>query len=71
MPKIDVEVMEHRLTADLRCRPVKEKMRSHASERQKVIAEEVDKLLKTEFIQKVNYPSWISNVMLVKKANGK
>ena len=32
---------------------------------------EVDKLLKAEFIQKVYYPSWVSNMVLVKKANGK
>ena len=30
---------------------------------------EVDKLLKTDFIWEVNYPDWIANVVLVKKAN--
>ena len=35
------------------------------------IAEEVDKLLKIRFIREVNYPNWVSNVVLVKKANGK
>ena len=35
------------------------------------IAEEVDKLLKVGFIREVNYPNWVSNVVLVKKANGK
>ena len=33
--------------------------------------EEVDKLLKVEFIQKVSYSNWISNVVHVKKTNGK
>ena len=32
------------------------------------IAEEVDKLLNAGFIREVNYPSWVSNVVLVKKA---
>ena len=31
----------------------------------------MDKLLKVGFIREVNYPDWISNVVLVKKANGK
>ena len=31
----------------------------------------MDKLLKAGFIKEVNYPDWISNVVLVKKANGK
>ena len=71
MPRIDAEVMEHRLVVDPKHRPMKEKIRDHASERQKAIAEEVDKLLKIGFIREVNYPDWISNVVLVKKANDK
>ena len=31
----------------------------------------MEKLLKAEFIREVNYPEWISNVVLVKKDNGK
>ena len=31
---------------------------------------EVDKLLKDDFIREVNYPTWIANIVLVKKANG-
>ncbi|KAL5539172.1 hypothetical protein UlMin_044785 [Ulmus minor] len=31
---------------------------------------EVDKLLKSGFIEEANYPDWIANVVLVKKANG-
>ena len=63
MPKIDAEVMEHRLTIDPKHRPVNEKVHSHA--------EEVDKLLKAGFIWKVSYPNWICNVVLIKKANSK
>ena len=32
---------------------------------------EVEKLLKAGFIREAKYPEWISNVVLVKKANGK
>lgn len=35
------------------------------------IHNEVDKLLKEGFIREVNYPQWVLNVVIVKKANGK
>ena len=40
-------------------------------ERYAAIHNEVDKLLKVGFIREVNYPEWVSNVVMVKKANGK
>ena len=71
MPEIDTEIMEHLLTVDPKHQPTKEEIQSHAPERQVAIAEEVDKLLKAGFIREVNYPNWVSNVVLVKKANGR
>ncbi len=53
------------------CRPVKQKKRGSAPERQRAAAEEVDKLLKAGFIREVSYPDWLANIVLVKKANGK
>ena len=35
------------------------------------VKEEIDKLLKAGFIQEAQYPDWLSNVVMVKKANGK
>lgn len=35
------------------------------------IVDEVNKLLKVGFIGEVHYPDWLSNVVMVKKANGK
>ena len=67
MPGIDTEVMKHHLAVDPKHRLTKEKIRSHAPERQKAIAEEVDKLFKAGFIKEVNYPDWISNVVLSRK----
>ena len=32
---------------------------------------EVEKLLKAQFIREVYYPDWLTNVVLVKKSNGK
>lgn len=36
-----------------------------------MIVEEVDKLLDAGFVRETTYPEWISNVVMVKKANNK
>ena len=40
-------------------------------ERDNAIKEEVQKLVSIEFIHEVYYPGWLTNVVMVKKANGK
>ena len=52
-------------------KPDKQKRRSFAPERQKAINEEVSMLLQAGAIREVEYPEWLANVVLVKKANGK
>ena len=42
-----------------------------APEQNKIINDEVDRLLANGIIREVQYPDWISNVVLVKKKNGK
>lgn len=36
-----------------------------------MIKEEIDKLLSVGLIKKVQYPTWLANAVLIKKANGK
>ena len=71
MGGIDPTVITHRLNVSPSFKLVKQKMRSFAPERQKVINEEVDKLLQAGAIREVEYPEWLANVVLVPKANGK
>ena len=71
MGGIDPTVITHKLNTNPSFKPVKQKSRSFASERQKAINEEVGKLLQAGAIREVEYPEWIANVVLVKKANGK
>ena len=71
MGGIDPTVITHRLNTSPSFKPVKQKRRSFAPERQKAINEEVDKLLQVGAIREVEYPEWLANVVLVKKANGK
>jgi len=49
-------------------RPVRQRRRKFNEERRQVIKEETKKLLSVGHIQ---YPEWLANMVLVKKANGK
>ena len=71
MGGIDPTVITHRLNTSPSFKHVKQKRRSFPPERQKAINEEVDKLLQEGAIREVEYPEWLTNVVLVKKANGK
>ena len=71
MGGIDPTVITHRLNVSPSLKPVKQKRRSFAPERQKAINAEVEKLLQAGAIRGVEYPEWLANVILVKKANGK
>ncbi|XP_074376860.1 uncharacterized protein LOC141718376 [Apium graveolens] len=63
------------MVADLKkkpeANPVKQNKRIFAVERQKVIEAEVEKLLEAKFIEEIEYPDWIANMVVVKKSNGK
>ena len=71
MGGIDPTVITHKLHTKPSFKPAKQKRRSFAPERQKAINEEVDKLLQAGAIREVEYPEWLANVVLVRKANGK
>jgi len=71
MPGIDPSVIVHKLNVDPNYRLVKQRRRTFAAERHQAVAEEVEKLLKVEFIQEADYPEWLANVVLVKKSSGK
>ena len=71
MGGIDPAVITHKLNVAPSFKPVQQKRRSFALERQKAINEEVGKLLQARAIREVDYPDWLANVVLVKKGNGK
>jgi hypothetical protein len=71
MPGIDPSVIVHKLNVDPNHRPVKQRRRAFAAERNIAVTEEVEKLLKAGFIREVDYPEWLANVVMVKKSNGK
>ena len=68
---IDNKVIEHQLNVNPTRKPVQQKQRVFALERNKAVMEEVEKLLTVGFIREVFYPEWLANVVMVKKSNGK
>uniref|UniRef100_A0A2N9F200 Integrase catalytic domain-containing protein n=1 Tax=Fagus sylvatica TaxID=28930 RepID=A0A2N9F200_FAGSY len=71
MPGINPSIISHKLNVDPSLRPIKQKRRVFAPERNNAIMEEVDKLLAANFIREVFYPDWLANVVMVKKSTGK
>ena len=71
MPGIPETVALHRLNIRSEARPVKQKKRVFAPDKQEAIDKELDRLLDAGFISEVQFPKWIANVVLVKKSNGK
>ncbi|PKA57863.1 RNA-directed DNA polymerase like [Apostasia shenzhenica] len=67
---VDRAVCEHHLNISPNATPIKQKKRVMAGERQ-IAIEEVNKLLRAGYIKEVQYPQWLTNVVMVKKANGK
>nr|XP_023901973.1 uncharacterized protein LOC112013826 [Quercus suber] len=58
MPGIDPRAITHRLNVFPSSKPVRQKKRVFASERDKAIKEEVQKLTTVHFIREVYYPNW-------------
>ncbi|KAM1451565.1 hypothetical protein ACFX2I_038655 [Malus domestica] len=67
MPGISPDIICHRLSIDPKTKPVRQKIRSYDTERDKAMKGEVEKLKGIGFIHEVNYPTWVANVVLVKK----
>ncbi|GKC24752.1 hypothetical protein Tco_1026902 [Tanacetum coccineum] len=70
MTGIPRNMVEHRLNVPEGCPPVRQKKRGQASERNKVIQEEVEKLVDAGIMKEVYYHSWLSNPVMVKKYDG-
>ena len=56
MPGISPKIIQHKLNVDPKRKPVQQRRRAFAPERDQAIAEEVTKLLTVGFIRGVYYP---------------
>ena len=71
MKGIHPSIVSHRLNVLPTAKPVLQKVRCFHPDRQKIIRDEVDKLLEAGFIREVEYPDWLTNVVVVPKKKGK
>ncbi|XP_074342778.1 uncharacterized protein LOC141680454 [Apium graveolens] len=71
MPGIPEVVARHSLHINKNVVPIRQKRRIFSDEKRTAIEQEIDRLLEAKFIEPVQFPTWISNVILVKKHNGK
>ena len=71
MPGIPASLIQHCLNVDPEKKPIQQRRRVFAPEQNKVVMDEVNKLLATNFIREFHYPKWLANVVMVKKANRK
>ncbi|KAL0439398.1 UNVERIFIED_CONTAM: hypothetical protein Slati_2422800 [Sesamum latifolium] len=68
---IDPGVITHHLNLYPTIKPVKQKKRHFGPEKDKIIQGEVNKLLIAGHIREIQFPEWLSNVVLVPKPGGK
>jgi len=71
MLNINPDILCHRLMMDPKVRPVLQRRRKFNEERHLIIRQETQKLLSVGHIREIQYPKWLENVVLVKKANEK
>ena len=67
MKGIHPSIVSHRLNVLPTARPVRQRIRCFHPNRQKIIRDEIDKLLEAGFIREVEYLDWLANVVVVPK----
>ncbi|KAL0409950.1 UNVERIFIED_CONTAM: hypothetical protein Slati_3584700 [Sesamum latifolium] len=68
---IDPQVITHHLNIDPNYKPIKQKKRHFGPKKDKIIQAEVNKLMAAGHIEEIQFPEWLSNVVLVPKPGEK
>ena len=71
MPGLDTEIVEHKIPLIEDSKPVKQKLRRIKPEWSLQVKEEIMKLLKVGFIKVIEHPTWLANIVVIIKSNGK
>lgn len=71
MPRIDPELICHRLTISPKARLVSQRKKRLSDEKRKVVVDETKCLVEAGFIREIEYPTWLANVVLVQKSSRK
>ena len=65
------DIIEHTLDIDPKVRQKKQKLRKLAEDRVHATKAEVQRLLDAKVIREVQFTTWLANIVMVKKKNGK
>ncbi|XP_072088040.1 uncharacterized protein [Arachis hypogaea] len=71
MPGINPDLMSHHLAVDPQPKPVAQRRRKMSPDRAAEVKKQVKALLEANFIRELPYTTWLANVVLVRKSNGK
>lgn len=71
MPGVDPNFITHKLNIDPLFPSKKQKLRRPAKQRVEAVKEKLEKLKQARAIKEVFFPEWLSNMMVVRKKNGK
>ncbi|KAI5313925.1 hypothetical protein L3X38_043101 [Prunus dulcis] len=70
MPGLDPNLVSHTLNIELGTKPVVQPRRNFHPEVEKQIKVEIEKLLAAGFIKPIKHPTWLANIVPVKKKTG-
>jgi hypothetical protein len=65
------DIIEHKLDINPNFRPKRQKLRKLAEDRIQAAKAEVQRLLDAKVIREVQFTTWLANIVMVKKKNGK
>ena len=71
MPSLDRDIAEHHIPTYPESKPVKQKLRRLIPEWTEKIREEIAKQIQANFLEVVDYPQWLANIVTVPKKDGK
>jgi len=61
----------HKFSIDSKFKPMVQRRRKLGEKKKEVVDQEVEKLRSLGHIREIQYPTWLANVVLVQKNNGK
>ena len=67
MPGLDRDIAEHHIPIYPEARPVKQKLRRLRPKWTEKIREKIAKQIQANFLEVVDYPQWLANIVLVLK----
>ncbi|XP_020206440.1 uncharacterized protein LOC109791543 [Cajanus cajan] len=71
MPGVDPDFLCHKLAIEPNAKAVIQKRRKFGEEKRTAIAEETNKLVRVGHVREIQYLTWLANVVMVHKNNGK